>query len=76
MEAQSLPPPYTLWQLVTYFLGLGTYGFGGLVALVGYMHRNLVERASHGHGASRCWARRSRNGDRYGQLRQERQLAR
>ena len=38
------PPPYTLWQLVGYFLGLGTYGFGGPVALVGYMHRDLVER--------------------------------
>jgi chromate transporter len=27
-----------------YALGLGTYGFGGPVALVGYMHRDLVER--------------------------------
>src|SRR5262245_44927886 len=36
--------PYTLWQLVFYFLRLGTYGFGGPVALVGYMHRDLVER--------------------------------
>ena len=36
--------PYTLWQLVAYFLGLGTHGFGGPVALVGYMHRDLVER--------------------------------
>jgi chromate transporter len=44
MEAQSQPIPYTLWQLVAYFLGLGTYGFGGPVALVGYMHRDLVER--------------------------------
>jgi chromate transporter len=30
--------------LVRYFLGLGTWGFGGPVALVGYMHRDLVER--------------------------------
>ena len=35
---------YTLWQLVRYMLGLGTWGFGGPVALVGYMYRDLVER--------------------------------
>ncbi|MBE7942344.1 MULTISPECIES: chromate transporter [Ramlibacter] len=35
---------YTLWQLVRYMLGLGTWGFGGPVALVGYMFRDLVER--------------------------------
>lgn len=35
---------YTLWQLVMYFLRLGTLGFGGPVALVGYMHRDLVEQ--------------------------------
>src|SRR5439155_5804690 len=35
---------YTLWQLVLYFLKLGTFGFGGPVALVGYMHRDLVEQ--------------------------------
>ena len=35
---------YSLWQLVLYFLKLGTLGFGGPVALVGYMHRDLVER--------------------------------
>jgi len=34
---------YTLWQLVRYFLRLGTLGFGGPVALVGYMQRDLVE---------------------------------
>lgn len=34
---------YTLRQLVLYFLKLGTTGFGGPVALVGYMHRDLVE---------------------------------
>src|SRR5262245_20847387 len=34
----------SLWQLVRYALRLGTIGFGGPVALVGYMHRDLVER--------------------------------
>ena len=32
-----------LWPLVAYFLRLGTVGFGGPVALVGYMQRDLVE---------------------------------
>jgi chromate transporter len=27
-----------------YFLGLGTWGFGGPIASVGYMQRDLVER--------------------------------
>jgi chromate transporter len=35
---------YSLWQLVQYFLRLGTIGFGGPVALVGYMRRDLVEQ--------------------------------
>src|SRR5439155_6333828 len=35
---------YSLWQLLVYALRLGTLGFGGPVALVGYMHRDLVER--------------------------------
>lgn len=34
---------YSLKQLAFYFLKLGTTGFGGPVALVGYMHRDLVE---------------------------------
>jgi len=37
-------PSYTLWQLVLYMLRLGTLGFGGPVALVGYMYRDLVEQ--------------------------------
>ncbi len=36
-------PAYTLRQLVLFFLKLGTTGFGGPVALVGYMHKDLVE---------------------------------
>jgi chromate transporter len=36
--------PYSLWQLVRYMLALGTWGFGGPVALVGYMYRDLVEK--------------------------------
>jgi chromate transporter len=38
------PRPYTLWQLVAYMLRLGALGFGGPVALVGFMYRDLVER--------------------------------
>jgi len=34
---------YTLRQLILYFFKLGYSGFGGPVALVGYMHRDLVE---------------------------------
>jgi chromate transporter len=37
-------PVYTLRQLVAYFFKLGYAGFGGPVALVGYMHRDLVEK--------------------------------
>lgn len=44
---QTIPdtaPSYTLWQMVLYMLRLGTLGFGGPVALVGYMQRDLVEQ--------------------------------
>lgn len=34
---------YSLKDLNIYFLKLGTWGFGGPVALVGYIHRDLVE---------------------------------
>src|SRR5688572_3765544 len=40
----SLPEKIRLWPLTRYFLKLGTIGFGGPVALVGFMHRDLVER--------------------------------
>lgn len=42
--AEQSGPSYTLAQLVWYVLQLGTTGFGGPVALIGYMHRDLVER--------------------------------
>lgn len=41
---ESVKPSYSLKDLILYFLKLGTWGFGGPVALVGYMHRDLVER--------------------------------
>ncbi|KQV50413.1 chromate transporter [Pelomonas sp. Root1217] len=44
MSHNSTAPRYTLWQLVRYMLGLGTWGFGGPVALVGFMYRDLVEQ--------------------------------
>jgi len=37
-------PPHGLWQLVRYVLDLGTWGFGGPLALVGCMYRDLVEK--------------------------------
>src|SRR3977135_134295 len=44
MSGSASSPRYTLWQMVLYMLRLGTLGFGGPVALVGYMHRDLVEQ--------------------------------
>ena len=35
--------PCTMRQLLLYFLRLGTFGFGGPIALAGYMQRDLVE---------------------------------
>src|SRR3954454_1667391 len=36
--------PVKLRQLLLYFLRLGTLGFGGPIALAGYMQRDLVEK--------------------------------
>ena len=36
--------PCTLGQFLGYFLSLGTFGFGGPIALVGCMRRDLVEK--------------------------------
>jgi chromate transporter len=41
-ERANTQPP--LRALVLYFLRLGTLGFGGPIALVGYMQRDLVEK--------------------------------
>jgi chromate transporter len=35
--------PYSLRELALYFVHLGTFGFGGPIALAGYMQKNLVE---------------------------------
>src|SRR6266700_2201249 len=35
---------FTLRELLVYFLRLGTFGFGGPIALAGYMQRDLVEQ--------------------------------
>lgn len=43
IQAQG-SPLYSLHQLILYALKLGSLGFGGPVALVGYMYRDLVER--------------------------------
>lgn len=40
--AVAHPPGFA--SFVRYFLGLGTWGFGGPIATVGYMQRDLVER--------------------------------
>jgi chromate transporter len=43
-EQPESRPATELWSITGYFLKLGTIGFGGPAALVGYMHRDLVER--------------------------------
>ena len=42
-ETATVLVPCTLRQVVRYFLRLGTVGFGGPIALAGYMQRDLVE---------------------------------
>jgi chromate transporter len=42
-RVETTPPARVLPQLVWYFLRLGTWGFGGPIALAGYMQRDLVE---------------------------------
>src|SRR5207247_7245155 len=44
VETVDPPPARTLRGLFRYFLGLGSFGFGGPIALAGYMHRDLVEK--------------------------------
>ena len=43
VETVDPPPARTLRGLFWYFLGLGSFGFGGPIALAGYMRRDLVE---------------------------------
>ena len=43
-DLESSQARYSLWQMVLYMLKLGALGFGGPVALVGYMRRDLVEQ--------------------------------
>jgi chromate transporter len=43
-EPTVAPEPPSLMSLTRYYLGLGIWGFGGPIATVGYMQRDLVER--------------------------------
>src|SRR5262249_49408654 len=43
-DERTTAEAYTLGDLLKYFLHLGTFGFGGPIALCGYMQRDLVER--------------------------------
>lgn len=44
-QTDKVKPLYSLAEITKYFLKLGTWGFGGPVALVGYMQRDLVFRS-------------------------------
>jgi chromate transporter len=41
---QVAPLPVSAWRFYLYFLRLGTFGFGGPIALAGFMQRDLVEQ--------------------------------
>lgn len=56
MPGVTESPNYSLTDIVGYFLRLGTLGFGGPVALVGFMHRDLSRRNRRG------WRHRGRAG--------------
>lgn len=43
-SAENTLKPVGLRQLVLYFLRLGAFGFGGPIALAGYMQRDLIPR--------------------------------
>ncbi len=43
-KGTGAPGDVALTAYLRYFLGLGTWGFGGPIASVGYMQRDLVER--------------------------------
>lgn len=43
VQEQTQTVPSSLRQLLLYFFRLGTFGFGGPIALVAYMQRDLVE---------------------------------
>jgi chromate transporter len=43
-QVEREPAGAGFWPFVLYFLRLGTLGFGGPVALAGFMHRDLVEQ--------------------------------
>lgn len=43
-ETTAETAPCTLREFLAYFVRLGTFGFGGPIALAGYMQRDLVER--------------------------------
>jgi len=44
VEPGSDTVPCTMREFLLYFLRLGTFGFGGPIALAGYMQRDLVEQ--------------------------------
>src|SRR4051794_6044510 len=50
MAPANSPEPCSIAQLLAYFLRLGTFGFGGPIALAGRMDKDLVE--------DRCWVSR------------------